>query len=298
VFLLIMEGAYHSRSVLRRHYRIPQMTSPNIDQWKYWNEMAGPSWVKVQPKLDRQMAPLGLAAIDALSPRPGEKILDIGCGAGATALELARRVGAGGKIVGIDISVPLITLARERAAGIGNLEILEGDAGKHVFPQPFDAAFSRFGVMFFPAPVAAFAGIKANLRAGGRLCFICWRALTDNPAMMVPLNAALRHLPPLPPPDPEAPGPASLADPQRIRAILSQAGFTDIGINQNDMMVGAISLDEAMDLALCCGPLGAMLREHPDQRDIVMNDVREALAAHHGPDGVRFSSATWIVRAS
>ena len=274
------------------------MSSPPIDQWKYWNEMAGPSWVKVQPKLDRQMAPLGLAAIDALSPSPGEKILDIGCGAAATSIELARRVGKDGKITGIDISVPLLTLARERAKNIANLEILEGDAGTRVFSQPFDAAFSRFGVMFFPAPVAAFARIKANLRKGGRLCFICWRALTDNPAMMVPLNAALMHLPPLPPPNPDAPGPASLSDPQRIRAILSDAGFAQIDIAQNDMMVGAISVDEAMELALYCGPLGAMLRENPDKRDVVISDVRKALADHDGPGGVKFASATWIVRAS
>ena len=272
--------------------------APNAQQITYWNEAAGPTWADLQGPLDRQLAPLGRAAMAALAPRPGERVLDIGCGAGGTSLQLAQAVAPGGDVTGVDISRPLLEVARQRASGIPGLSFVEADAQTYPFETAgFDAVFSRFGVMFFADPVAAFANIRRALKPGGRLAFVCWRAPAENPIMTLPMAAALAHLPPPAPPEPGAPGPFAFADPERVRTILGTAGFTDIALTPHNEKIGGGDLDTVVGLALKVGPLGAMLREHPDQRDTVIASVRAALAAHDGPDGVKLDSATWIVTA-
>jgi SAM-dependent methyltransferase len=273
--------------------------APNAAQQAYWNDAAGQTWAEMQEGLDRQLAPLGRAALTALAPRRGERILDIGCGAGQTTLELAAAVGPEGSVVGVDISRPLLDVARRRPAPLG-VNFLEADAQTHAFPPGgFDAAFSRFGVMFFADPAAAFANIRRALRPGGRLAFICWRPLPLNAIMTVPMAAAAQHLPEPPPTaDPAAPGPFALADPDRVRTILGEAGFEAIDLTPHDEAIGGGDLRTAVGLALRVGPLGALLREHPDKRDAVVAAIREALAAYDGPDGPKLPSATWIVTAS
>ena len=272
--------------------------APNAQQITYWNEAAGPTWADLQGPLDRQLAPLGRAAMAALAPRPGERVLDIGCGAGGTSLQLAQAVAPGGDVTGVDISRPLLEVARQRASGIPGLSFVEADAQTYPFETAgFDAVFSRFGVMFFADPTAAFANIRRALKPGGRLAFVCWRAPAENPIMTLPMAAALAHLPPPAPPEPGAPGPFAFADPERVRTILGTAGFTDIAVTPHNEKIGGGDLDTVVGLALKVGPLGAMLREHPDQRDTVIASVRAALAAHDGPDGVKLDSATWIVTA-
>ena len=272
--------------------------APNAQQITYWNEAAGPTWADLQGPLDRQLAPLGRAAMAALAPRPGERVLDIGCGAGGTSLQLAQAVAPGGDVTGVDISRPLLEVARQRASGIPGLSFVEADAQTYPFETAgFDAVFSRFGVMFFADPVAAFANIRRALKPGGRLAFVSWRTPAENPIMTLPMAAALAHLPPPAPPEPGAPGPFAFADPERVRTILGTAGFTDIALTPHNEKIGGGDLDTVVGLALKVGPLGAMLREHPDQRDTVIASVRAALAAHDGPDGVKLDSATWIVTA-
>lgn len=272
--------------------------APNAQQAIYWNEAAGPTWAELQAPLDRQLAPLGRAGMAALGPQPGERILDIGCGAGETSLELARAVAPGGHVTGADISRPLLEVARRRAEGLAGVDFLEADVQIAAFaPGGFDAVFSRFGVMFFSDPEAAFINIRRALKPGGRLAFVCWRTPAENPIMMAPMAAALAHVPPPAPPEPGAPGPFAFSDPDRVRGILAAAGFGDVSITAHNEKVGGGDLDTVVGLSLKVGPLGGLLREHPDKRDVVIASVRAALAEHDGADGVRLDSATWIVTA-
>lgn len=270
----------------------------NAAQAEYWNAQAGPTWAEQQAPLDRQLQPLGRRGMEALALQPGERVLDVGCGAGATTLELAAAAAPGGEAVGIDISRPLLDVARRRAAGASGVRFLEGDAQTYPFePGSFDAVFSRFGVMFFADPPAAFASLRRALRPGGRLAFVCWRAMSENPIIALPMQAASRRLTPPPPPEPGAPGPFAFADPDRVRAILSAAGLEEVALTPHDEKIGSGDLSTTLALALRVGPLGGLLRENPDKRDVVIETVREALAAHEGPEGVKLGSATWIVTA-
>lgn len=272
----------------------------NQDQIAYWNAQAGQTWATEQDKLDRQLEPLGDAALAALSPKAGDRLIDIGCGAGQTTLALAEVVGAEGSVLGVDVSAPMLAVARGRSQGMGNVRFLEADAQIRAFaPGAADAVYSRFGVMFFSDPAAAFANIHKALKPGGRLAFVCWRPLKENGWMLIPLGAALQHITAPPTmPDPDAPGPFAFADPDRVRGILASAGFSDIGIEPHDAMIGGNPLDESVTLALKVGPLSRLLQEHPDKREPVVATLRETLAEHLGPDGVRMPGAVWIVTAT
>jgi len=225
-------------------------------------------------------------------------VLDVGCGCGQTTLELAARVAPNGAVLGIDISQPMLSIARTRAKGLAGVRFLEADAQTYAFePGAFDAIHSRFGVMFFADPTAAFANLRRALKPGGRLAFLCWRALAENPVMSLPLTAALKHLPAPPAPTPGAPGPFAFADAGRVREILAGAGFEKVSIEPQDMPAGGHGLDDAVRLSLRVGPLGAMLREHPQARAAVIDELRGALARHLVDGRVFLPSATWIVSA-
>lgn len=273
----------------------------NAAQVAYWNDSAGVTWATMQDKLDRQIEGLGAQAMAALAPQPGWRVIDVGCGCGQTSLALAEAVGAGGEVLGVDVSRPMLEVARRRAAerGLSHLRFEEADAQTAAFAAgAYDAVFSRFGVMFFADPAAAFTNLRRALKPGGRLAFVCWRPLAENPWMTLPFAAAAGRLPAPPPaPDPNAPGPFAFADPERVRGILATAGFSDVGIAPHDALIGGNGLDESVELSLRVGPLGAVLREHPHLRDAVTQDVRTALAPHITPEGLRLPGAVWIVTA-
>ena len=277
------------------------MTEPapiaNTAQFDYWNNQAGRTWAALQQQLDQQIAPLGLAAMRALAPQPGQRVLDIGCGCGDTTLELARRVAPGGSVLGLDISAPMLAVARERAARQPGIEFLQADAQTAQFESKFNAAFSRFGVMFFGDPAIAFATIATALHPGSKLTFVCWRTPTENIWMSVPFLAAQSLLPVLPADDPEAPGPFAFANPDRVRSILHDAGYANITITPHDEPIGGFDLETATHLALRVGPLGRLLREAPEQTDNVQAAVREALQRYDSAEGIWMKSATWIVQA-
>jgi SAM-dependent methyltransferase len=256
------------------------------------------AWAEVREPLERQLAPLGRRALAALAPRPGENILDIGCGSGATALDLARAVAPLGTVVGIDLSVAVLTFAQRAAKGYERVRFLQGDAQVFPFePASFDAAFSRFGVMFFADPTAAFINIRRSLRPNARLAFVCWRALEENPLDILPLRAVSAYLPPQPAHDPDAPGPFAFAEPDRVRGILQSAGFGEIEITAHDEQVGSGDLDAMLAVCSRVGALGKILRENPELRSAALPALRSALSAHDGPDGVTLSAATWVVTA-
>ena len=277
------------------------MTEPtpiaNTAQFDYWNDQAGRTWAALQQQLDRQIAPLGLAAMRALAPQASQRVLDIGCGCGDTTLELARRVAPGGSVLGLDISAPMLAVARERAAGEPGIEFLQADAQTTHFEIKFNAAFSRFGVMFFADPASAFATIATALRPGSKLAFVCWRTPAENVWMSAPFVAAQPLLPVLPTDDPNAPGPFAFANPDRVRGILHDAGYVNITITPHDEAIGGFDLETAVHLALRVGPLGRLLREAPEQTDKVKAAVRDALHGYNSAEGIWMASATWIVEA-
>jgi SAM-dependent methyltransferase len=275
-------------------------TSANAAQIDYWNAEAGRTWVEFQAQLDRTIEPFDREGMRALAPRQGERIIDIGCGCGQTTVELAERVGSSGAALGVDISAPMLEVARRRAVPSGaarpefrQIDAQTGDLGE----QTFDAMFSRFGVMFFSDPPAAFTNIRKALRPSGRLAFVCWRPLTENPWMRVPMEAARPLLPPIPPADPTAPGPFAFADPDRVRAILAEGGFRAVTIDPFDASIESPDIDQALDLALRMGPLGRALREHSGPTADITDAVRRALSQYETPSGVKQPAAIWVVRA-
>lgn len=274
----------------------------NQEQIDYWNGQAAQVWTAFADRLDAMLEPLGRAAMAQLEPQPGERILDIGCGAGATSLALAEALGAEGLVVGVDVSEPLTGLARARAGEDARVRFHTADASAADLEEaPFDAAFSRFGVMFFEDPAAAFTRLRAQLKPGGRLAFICWRPLFENSWALAPLEAALPLLPKTPEaPDPNAPGPFAFADSGRVETILSEAGWSSIGVLPWDGLMTLPGEDsaEAAEFALEVGPLARLIREQGADLDEVRAALIERLAQNAGSDGrVRLSGAAWIVTA-
>ncbi len=249
------------------------------------------------------LEPLGDAALAAARPLAGERAIDIGCGCGATTIALAQRVGANGRVLGIDISEPMLERARERCAALGltNVELLACRRAARARSARQRLTFSRFGIMFFEDPVAALDNVGRGLRKDGRLTFVCWQDRDRNPWMGIPLAAALQHVPAPPPQVPGAPGPWAFADPDRLAGILAAAGFADESIEpvEHDLLVGgAANLDGAVAFAIDSGWMRSVLGDiDEDTRRRVADYIRLAFEAYATSDGVRIPSATWVVRA-
>jgi SAM-dependent methyltransferase len=283
----------------------PSAAPPTVDQVAYWSGEGGERWLAMAAHVERVVAPFGAAALAAAAPRQGEQVLDVGCGTGGTTVELARGVGATGAVVGVDVSPTLAEAARQRleASGMQHARVLEANAETHPFaPGQFDLVFSRFGVMFFHDPVAAFVNLRRATGAAGRMVFLCWRRLADNPWAAAPLEAARPHLPPIPPPGPEDPGPFAFGDPDRVRRILGAAGWRDVSLESVDaevVLAAAGGIDDALAFLTRAGPTGrAMLRASEAERERASAAVREALAPKLGADGaLRLPGSCWLVRA-
>lgn len=280
-------------------------TSPaaNAEQIAFWNEVGGPKWVRYQAMLDRQLDEVGTAAMEVANLAAGESVLDVGCGCGSTTLEIARRVGPSGRATGLDISRPMLELARQRArsGGPANTNFLQADAQVHAFRPEFDVLFSRFGVMFFDDPVAAFANLHCGLRSGGRVAFVCWQNVQKNPWMLLPMMAAMQHITLDTPPSPDAPGPFAFADAARVEHILGAAGFRRVVLRSLDVDLaigGGVSLEETVAFLLEMGPLGRALGGlGNEQKGKVADAVKQVVAAHAGDDGVHMAGSVWIVTA-
>jgi SAM-dependent methyltransferase len=280
------------------------MPADNSEQITEWNGALGQRWVAMRQEIDRVVVPFGDAALKAATPQPGERVIDIGCGCGDTAIEIARIVGAAGTVLGIDVSQPMLEVARSRGAlaNCAHLTFRDGDASEAALPANTDLLFSRFGVMFFSQPSPAFSHLRKSLRAGGRCVFVCWRAPRDNAWAMTPLSAARTAMGVTPAPtDPHAPGPFAFADEERLRAILSGAGFGAIDVGRFDV---AISLGatprSAAESAVQIGPVSRLLREvGVEHLPIILDAVERTLAPLAAPDGhVSLNGSTWIVSAT
>jgi ubiquinone/menaquinone biosynthesis C-methylase UbiE len=274
----------------------------NAAEVAFWNGPGGHHWVRRQEAWDFVLAPVSAIALARAAVRSAERVVDIGCGCGATTLELAKLVGARGRVLGLDISAPMLARAATRVPSGSPVELVQADATGYAFARGgFDLLFSRFGVMFFAEPARAFANLRTALGDGGRLVFVCFRAAQENPWMMTPLKAAYAHVPPLPKLAPEAPGPFSFASEERIRHILGNAGFHSVEVTPVDLdldIAGGRGLDEAVASALEIGATSRAIEGQPTPvRDAVAASVRQALAAHRRGTAVPLGAAIWLVSA-
>jgi len=278
--------------------------SANAEMRRYWNEVAGPRWVdraEIQEQRNIEVAQLLLTEIGAA---PGERVLDVGCGPGATALPLAAAVGPGGHVTGIDIAEPMLGLLRRRIAerGITNLTALLADAQVYALPPAsFDLLTSRFGVMFFADPAAAFRNLAGALRPGGRLVMAVWAGMADNVHWKIPFDITLARVGTPAPTPPHTPGPMAFRDPDYLRGILSQAGFSDIKVEKRAFHVVGRSAATEAEHAAVLGPSGRLLDEKATDaatRQAIVKETEAAFAAYAAPNGeVRLPGTFLIVTA-
>jgi len=266
----------------------------------YWNEEGGARWVANIERVESMLSELSDHLVARAAARPGEHVLDIGCGGGVTSAALADGVGETGNVVGADISEVILEVARDRYRGRSNLTFTTADAGTHPFPEgSFDLITSRFGVMFFPQPEQAFANIRKAGKRGGRIVFMCWRPIAENPWMGAAVAAAFTVLPRPEKPDLDAPGPFSLSQPEKIERILAGAGFDDISISPVDEDANLGALDLALDFLTKMGPAAEPLKEaSASDRSAAIAAMRGAMEPYDTDNGVVMGTATWLVEAS
>lgn len=275
----------------------------NADQLAFWNGPGGHTWVERQEHTDITLAPVTEALLAFAAPHTGERVLDVGCGCGATTLEFARAVGPAGRVAALDISGPMLAegQARAKTAGITNVAWQQADPAIAALDE-YDLLTSAFGVMFFGDPVGAFANMLSAASPGARMAFVCWRPLAENPWMEVPMNAVSRHLPPRPKPNPQAPGMFAFADPERISEILTAAGWAAPRLEKLDLdldIAAGRGLEEAVDQSTKIGAVNSWLRNQPAEVvSAAIASVREALAAHLDGASVRLPGAMWLVSSA
>jgi SAM-dependent methyltransferase len=272
----------------------------NKGQIDYWNGPTGEKWAKHNSETDRGLAEAANAVLKLAGARPGERVLDIGCGAGVSSFSLAELVGPGGHVTGLDVSRPLLALARSRTSS-SNIDFIEADAALYPFKPECDLIFSRFGVMFFVDPVAAFRNIRNAAVPGGRLAFICWRATQENEWVSLSYAAARPFLPERKPVHPHAPGPFAFADADRLQGILRDAGCSEIGIAPFDGMMdlGSAPQNASFQVTQLMGPVSRALQGADDATRAKVEDVvAEALASvQTGTENLRLGMACWLVSA-
>jgi SAM-dependent methyltransferase len=273
----------------------------NTDEYEAWNGDSGHRWVVDADRRDQILAPVADALLAAAHLTPGEAVVDIGCGCGATTLAAARAVGSAGSAYGIDLSEPMLGVARRRAetSGLSNITLVQGDVQIHRFPARFDAAISRFGTMFFAEQTAALINIRRGLRPRGRLCLATWQPLVANDWLTIP-GAALLRYGSLPGAEASGRGMFAQSDADSVTATLHAAGYADPQIEPVELTL-ALGADpnEAVDYLAGTGPGRAVLDSVPDdQRPAALDAVRAVLADHAEPGGVRLGAAIWIITAS
>jgi SAM-dependent methyltransferase len=282
------------------------MTESNIAntaQHEYWNTVGGPRWIGLGGLVERRNLVFNDLLLKRSAVALGERVLEIGCGTGATTVPLAEAVGPRGRVVGVDISEPMLAGARQRVAdsGLGNISLVQADAQVHRLEAGgFDLIVSRFGVMFFADPVAAFGNLLPAARPGGRLCFVCWGPLEENRHWMIPYQVALRHLGPPAPTAPHAPGPLAFSDRDYVRRILERAGFAEIVIDRETPDIIGSTPEEEAEYACVMGPPARLIEEKkPDQpvRAMIRQEMAEAFADYARGGPMRLPSTVFLVTA-
>ncbi|MCB9665259.1 MAG: methyltransferase domain-containing protein [Alphaproteobacteria bacterium] len=278
--------------------------TPNAPHLAVWDEIIARKYLRFARVLVGSAAPHGDTALADQPVRPGDRVLDVGCGLGDSTVAIARAVGPNGRAVGLDGCAPLLAAARGDDPGdLPQLAWQLGDAQALQAPSSFDRVFSRFGTMFFESPVAAFRALRSTLRPGGAFTQVVWRTRHDNPWLELGRGITAPLLPPVPDTaETCGPGPFSLADPAALRWYLHTAGFTDVEITRSDAeaWIGA-DVDEAADFQLAIGPAAEQIRTAgalgEARRPAIRDALRDALGAFQTPTGVRLPSSAWVAHA-
>jgi ubiquinone/menaquinone biosynthesis C-methylase UbiE len=271
----------------------------------FWNDVLVPKFIKYRHILVGGLTHHSEKIFPTLEISEGDKAVDVGCGFGDTAIQIAKRVGPEGSVLGMDCCKAFLEFARAdaKAAGISNVTFVEGDVQGYPFEPVYDFCFSRFGTQFFENPVAGLRSMRTSLKPGGIMTMIVWRTIDDNPWLGTPKQVILQHLPP---PGDDArtcgPGPFSMADQEMVTKQLEIAGYDDIQFARIDapLMVGN-TLDDAVDFQLAVGPAGEVYREAGDQavakHDEIIAALQSELSKHATDDGVVMESSSWKIRA-
>ncbi|HWL47253.1 MAG TPA: class I SAM-dependent methyltransferase [Sphingomonadaceae bacterium] len=267
-----------------------------------WSGAMGEKWLANLDRFEGMIAPVGAAFLDHAGFRPGERVVDSGCGGGGTTIAIAEAVGPSGEVLGIDISPALVAAARKRAAGLAHVRFRQADAATVTLEEPpFDRLFSRFGSMFFPDPAGAFANLRRLIRDGGRADFAVWAPARENGCIAGMMEVLARHIE-LPAPVPHAPGPFSLDDPDYVRPLLLGAGFTRVDFTRwnGEQLIGGAgaTAGEAADFALSALSFADALADTPDVAATVRNELQALFAAHQRPAGIAMGGAAWFVTAT
>jgi SAM-dependent methyltransferase len=283
-----------------------EATIPNDEFTAFWNDVLVAKFERFRNILMEGLSYHSRVPFRTLDVPRGAKVLDVGCGWGDTAIELAQMTGSAGSVLGLDCCDAFLEKGRRdaREAGLANVRFVEADVQTYRFQPEYDLCFSRFGMMFFSNPVAAMRNVRSALKPGGRLVFITWRTIDDNPWLGLPKNVVSQFLPP---PGENAatcgPGPFSMANPDVVTAQLKAAGFVDIGFVRNDgpVMVGRDVL-QAMEFQLALGPAGEIYREAGALAEARNGEIeaalRNELERYAGENGVVMQSSSWTITAS
>ncbi|HIA43160.1 MAG TPA: class I SAM-dependent methyltransferase [Gammaproteobacteria bacterium] len=278
------------------------MSEVNKNQRDFWSGKGGDIWVERQNAMDTMLSPLGEAALNKLNLNEGENVLDIGCGCGHTTLNIAKRISPDGQVTGLDISEPMLKRAKESAnemsisnASFNCVDVQTDDIGEEVY----SAAFSRFGVMFFEDPVAAFCNINKSLITGASCSFVCWQSPALNPWQSLFIEAVKKYVD-LPSPPPRSPSPFAFMESEYVSSILEESNFQNIMIEGHEAEVNMFSgrsLSDSVKDYISINPVvSEMLKDsHEEQKTEIINSAIEAFSPYYSAKGLMFPSATWLV---
>jgi len=278
------------------------MSEVNKNQRDFWSGKGGDIWVERQNAMDTMLSPLGEAALNKLNLNEGENVLDIGCGCGHTTLNIAKRISPDGQVTGLDISEPMLKRAKESAnemsisnASFNCVDVQTDDMGEEVY----SAAFSRFGVMFFEDPVAAFCNISKSLITGASLSFVCWQSPALNPWQSLFIEAVKKYVD-LPSPPPRSPSPFAFMESEYVSSILEESNFQNIMIEGHEAEVNMFSgrsLSDSVKDYISINPVvSGMLKDSTEQEKTeIINSAIEAFSPYYSAKGLMFPSATWLV---
>ena len=280
------------------------MSEVNKNQRDFWSGKGGDIWVERQNAMDTMLSPLGEAALNKLNLNEGENVLDIGCGCGHTTLNIAKRISPDGQVTGLDISKPMLKRAKESAnemsisnASFNCVDVQTDDMGEEVY----SAAFSRFGVMFFEDPVAAFCNINKSLITGASLSFVCWQSPALNPWQSLFIEAVKKYVD-LPSPPPRSPSPFAFMESEYVSSILEESNFQNIMIEGHEAEVNMFSgrsLSDSVKDYISINPVvSGMLKDSTEQEKTeIINSAIGAFSPYYSEKGLMFPSATWLVTA-
>ena len=280
-----------------------EVLDANAAQRRYWNTVAGPRWVAAPGFRERRNQESTALLLARLGVTGGENVLEIGCGTGALTVPLAAAVGDNGRLVAVDISEPMIGVARQRVEerGLHNVKLLLGDAQVFEFESAaFELATSRMGVMFFANPAAAFRNIGGALKPGGRLTFACWAPLEENRHWLISYDIALRHLGPPAPQPANVPSPLAFADPDYIRGFLAEGGFAEVTVERAHPTIIGGSPEEEAQQAMMMGPTARLIEEKKPAeltRQTIAREIEAAFAAEASSGLIRLPATIFVVAA-